>query len=217
MFCKQFLGYICLCQKRNKPENKTKRPKLWHKVDMPGDLQLRVKLKTGFVLNNLICTFYPKEMWDTPPGGAWTLTEVWAFSSAPAPSPVIISLPFLCSGGGLDCPVGSLKTCDFCRASWWGLTTCGFLGSGSKDGFGAGWLGSPKTLDCCRLCWLTWWWVGVGAEAGASEPKTLDLFRAAWQALTSFFGGSGGAAESLPNKLIEVLPPGGARTLKCMI
>lgn len=151
-------------------------------------------------------------MCDTPPGGAWTLTDVWDGSSE-LPWPTIISLPFL-AGGGFDCSVPSLKSDDFCRASWWGFTTWGFLGSGS-NGFdtGTGWLDSPKTLDACRLCWLSLRCAGVVPCAGASEPKTLDLFRAAWQRFTSFFGAAGSGAASFPNKLIEVLPPGGANTL----
>ena len=55
---------------------------------------------------------------------------------------------------------------------------------------------------------------GVVSVAGASEaPKTLDLLRAAWQRLTSFFGAAGSGAASFPNKLIDVFPPGGATTL----
>lgn len=151
-------------------------------------------------------------MCDTPPGGACTLTDVWDFSSALGPWPVMISSPL--RGGGLAGAVGSSNTCDLCRASWWGLTTCGFLGSGSKEGFGTGWVGSPNTLDCCRLCWLSLWWVALGSGGGASEVKTLDLFRAAWHWFTSLLEGSDWGLESLPNKLIEVLPPGGASTLK---
>lgn len=150
-------------------------------------------------------------MCDTPPGGAWTLTDVWDASSE-LPWPPIISLPFL--GGGLDCSVGSLKSDDFWRASWWGLTTWGFRGSGS-NGFctGAGMFEPPKTLEACRLCWLSLRCAGVASVPGASEPKTLDLLRAAWQRLTSFFGAAGSGAGSFPNKLIEVFPPGGATTL----
>lgn len=154
-------------------------------------------------------------MCDTPPGGACTLTDVWDFSSALGPWPVMISSPL--RGGGLAGAVGSSNTCDLCRASWWGLTTCGFLGSGSKEGFGTGWVGSPNTLDCCRLCWLSLWWVALGSGGGASEVKTLDLFRAAWHWFTSLLEGSGWGLESLPNKLIEVLPPGGASTFVEML
>lgn len=50
-----------------------------------------------------------------------------------------------------------------------------------------------------------------GAGAGPSDAKTLDLFRAAWQAFTSFLG-AGGSGALPPNKLMDVFPPGGART-----
>lgn len=150
-------------------------------------------------------------MCDTPPGGAWTLTEVWVGSSLPAPE--IMSFSFL-GGGGLDGSVGSLKSDDFCRASWWGLTKWGFRGSGSK-GFdtGAGWLASPNTLECCLLCWLSLRCAGVVSGAGTSDTKTFDLLRAAWHALTSFLGAACSGAPLPPNKLIDVFPPGGARTL----
>ena len=62
----------------------------------------------------ILTKYYPKVMCDTPPGGAWTLTEVWVGSSLPAPE--IMSFSFL-GGGGLDGSVGSLKSDDFCRAS----------------------------------------------------------------------------------------------------
>ena len=153
----------------------------------------------------------PKDICDAPPGGAWTLTEVWLLSSLLPPLPLMISSLFL-GGGGLD-SVGSLKTCDFCRASWCGLTVWGFRGSGSKDGFGAG-CESPNTEECCRLCWLSAWCFGVTPEAGVSEAKTFDLLRSAWQRLTSFLTGSEGVPPSFPNKLIDVFPPGGASTLK---
>ena len=162
-------------------------------------------------------TFYPNEMLDFPPGGARTLTDVWAFSSAHGPWPLIISLP-LRGGGGFADAFGSSKTDDFCRASWWGLTTWGFLGSGSKAGFGTGLLGSPKTLDCCLLCWLSLWWAGAPSCTDASDEKTLDLFRATWHWLTSLCLDGGTGLLSLSNKLIEVFPPGGASTLQqiCM-
>ena len=154
-------------------------------------------------------------MWDSPPGGAETLIELWD-CSAELPWPPMISFAFL-AGGGFDCSIGSLKSDDFCRISWWGLTTWGFRGGSGSNAFGAGagWFASPNTLDICRLCWLSWWCTGVvcSGVVCAGAPKTLDLFRAAWQRFTSFFGAVGSGAASFPNKLIEVFPPGGASTL----
>ena len=156
-------------------------------------------------------TLYPKEMLDFPPGGACIFTVVWAFSSEFTPWPLMISLVF--RGGGLACTFGSSKTVDFCRASWWGFTKWGFLGSGSNDGLGTGWGGSPNTLDCWRLCWLCLWCAGAASATGASLAKTFDLLRATWHWLTSLCVATGVGSPSLPNKLIEVFPPGGASTL----
>lgn len=49
------------------------------------------------------------------------------------------------------------------------------------------------------------------SEAGPADAKTFDLLRAAWQAFTSFLE-AGGSGASPPKILMDVFPPGGART-----